>query len=214
MPHIRPPVEDAHRGAALNGALAAAAEPLPDIGDPGFAAAFDRFGDARVVLLGEATHGTSEFYRARAAITRWLVEKRGFQIVALDADWPEARALDARVRGQAPPPVDPGRRFPDWMWRNREFDAFLSDLAAHNDARRPGDRVGVYGLDLYNLAGSMRAVVDHLDRVDPNAGRLARARYGCQEPWVQDPAGHGRMGITGRYAACEASVTEMLRDML
>jgi erythromycin esterase-like protein len=217
MPDIRPRVEEprpAPRGPAA--AIAQGAEPLPDLDDPAFGRLFDRFGDARVVLLGEASHGTSEFYRARAAITRHLVEHRGFNIVALEADWPDARVLDARATGRKPPP-DAGAafaRFPTWMWRNHEFDAFLGWLAGYNRGQSRRDKAGVYGLDLYNLAGSMRAVIDYLDRADPDAAKVARERYGCLTPWAQEPAAYGRMAVSGRYAACEGAVTAMLGDML
>lgn len=194
--------------------IAAAAERLPDFDDAAFGQLFDRFGDARVVLLGESSHGTSEFYRARAAITRWLVEKRGFNIVALEADWPDTRALDAHVRGERPPAGAAFTRFPSWMWRNREFDAFLGWLTAHNRTRSASNQTGLYGLDLYNLAGSMRAVLDYLDRVDPEAANVARERYGCLNPWAQDPATYGRMAVSGRYASCEGAVTSMLSEML
>ncbi|MBL8555505.1 MAG: erythromycin esterase family protein [Phenylobacterium sp.] len=220
MPDIGSPVERRQvgrdrllpRGPA--GVIAAAAEPLPPIDDPEFGRLFDRFGDARVVLLGEASHGTSEFYRARAAITRWLIEHRGFSIVALEADWPDAQALDARVRGKPRPPGGAFARFPQWMWKNREFDGFLRWLAAHNASHGRGSQARIAGLDLYNLAGSMRAVVDYLERVDPEAAKVARERYGCLTPWAQEPAAYGRMAVSGRYAACEGAVTAMLREML
>jgi erythromycin esterase-like protein len=197
------------------GHIALAAEPLPDLDDPAFGRLFERFGDARVVLLGEASHGTSEFYRARAAITRWLVENHGYNVIALEADWPDARVLDARVRGQ-PRLGDLAAfaRFPTWMWRNAEFDAFLGWLTQHNAGRSPRAQVGIYGLDLYNLAGSMRAVVDYLDKADPEAAQVARERYGCLNPWAQDPQAYGRMAVSGRYAGCEGAVTSMLVDML
>jgi len=214
MPDIIPHVEDPPVRRGTGAQIAAAAERLPDVDDPAFGPMFDRFGDARVVLLGESTHGTSEFYRTRAAITRWLVEKRGFNIVALEADWPDARVLDARVRGGKAASGEAFARFPAWMWKNREFDAFLAWLASHNAARSRSDRTGVYGLDLYNLAGSMRAVIDYLDRVDPTAAGLARERYGCLTPWAQAPQTYGRMAVSGRYAGCEGAVTSMLADML
>src|SRR4051794_4446475 len=103
--------------------IAQAAEPLPEIDDPAFGSFFDRFGDARVVCLGEASHGTSEFYRARAAITRRLIERHGFTMVAVEADWPDAAVIDRIVREKAAPPEAqaPFQRFPTWMWRNAEF---------------------------------------------------------------------------------------------
>lgn len=185
--------------------IAGAAEPLPDIDDPAFGALFDRFADARVVLLGEASHGTSEFYRARAAITRRLVERHGFTIVALEADWPDARVFDAYVRHR-PKPAGAGdafRRFPTWMWRNREFAQFLEWLRDHNRFRPEAERAGVYGLDLYNLGASMRAVIDYLEHADPEAAKVARARYGCLSPWAEDPAVYGRKALSGGYARCE-----------
>lgn len=197
------------------GHIALAAEPLPDPDDPAFGRLFDRFGDAKVVLLGAATLGTSEFYRARAAITRWLVENRGFNIIALEADWPDARVLDAKVRGRKPP--GEGAAFahaPNWMWRNAEFDAFLNWLTDHNRTRPPGAQAAIYGLDLYNLAGSMRAVVDYLETVDPETAAVARERFGCLNPWAQEPQAYGRMAVSGRYASSEGAVTGRLTDRL
>ena len=117
--------------------IAEAAEPLPDIEDPAYAALFDRYADARVVLLGEASHGTSEFYRARAAITRRLVERHGFTIVALEADWPDAATLDRIVRHREWREGEEKAfaRFPTWMWRNREFDAWLKARDANSGLR-------------------------------------------------------------------------------
>ena len=196
--------------------IAAAAEPLPQIDDPAFGALFDRFGDARVVLLGEATHGTSEFYRARASITRWLIEQRGFSIVALEADWPDARVFDAHVRHRHKPAgaSEAFTRFPTWMWRNREFDAFLAWLRDHNWLRPEHKKAGVYGLDLYNLAASMQTVIAYLETEDPEAAKVARERYGCLEPWAEEPARYGRRALSGGYSRCESAVNAMLREML
>jgi protein-L-isoaspartate(D-aspartate) O-methyltransferase len=196
--------------------IRSAAEPLPDFDDPAFAAAFDRFAKSRVVLLGEASHGTSEFYRARAAITRRLIEEHGFTIVALEADWPDAASLDRHVRdrpapGHAEPPF---QRFPTWMWRNVEFETFVETLRDWNLRRPPGVRAGLFGLDLYNLSASIRAVLDYLDRVDPEAAQVARQRYGCLTPWAQEPQAYGRMALTSGYAQCETGVVTMLRELL
>jgi erythromycin esterase-like protein len=196
--------------------MSEAAEPLPPIDDLAFARAFDRYADARVVLLGEASHGTSEFYRARAAITRWLVAERGFTVVALEADWPDARVLDAHVRGRPRPPgaAQAFNRFPTWMWRNREFERFLAELRELNRDRPAEAQAGVYGLDLYNLAASMRTVIDYLEREDPEAAQIARERYGCLEPWVHAPAQYGRRALTAGYTRCEKAVGQMLQEML
>jgi protein-L-isoaspartate(D-aspartate) O-methyltransferase len=196
--------------------IAAAAEPLPDLSDPAFGALFDRFGDARVVLLGEASHGTSEFHRSRAAITRRLIEEHGFSIVAVEADWPDAATIDRYVRHRAKRAGEEAafERFPTWMWRNEEVDAFIRWLRRHNDGRAYEGMAGFYGLDLYNLGGSIRAVLDFLADADPEAAKLARKRYGCLEPWSHDPAAYGRMAISEGYARCEVGVVQMLRELM
>jgi protein-L-isoaspartate(D-aspartate) O-methyltransferase len=193
-----------------------AAEPLPGPDEADFACAFDRFAEARVVLLGEASHGTSEFYQARAAVTRRLIEEHGFTVVAVEADWPDAASLDRYVRDRPPPPhaEPPFRRFPAWMWRNTDVEAFIERLRAWNLARAPDARTGFYGLDLYNLSGSIRAVLDYLDQTDPEAAQAARERYGCLTPWAHEPQTYGRMALTAGYKSCEAAVTRMLTDLL
>src|SRR3712207_3455410 len=176
--------------AAAVEAIRRAAEPLPDIDDPAFADAFDRFAEARVILLGEASHGTSEFYRARAAITRRLIERHGFTIVAVEADWPDAANVDRYVRHRARREGEEAafRRFPTWMWRNTDVEGFIRWLRGHNEPFEPEEMAGFYGLDLYNLSGSIRAVIDYLDDVDPEAAKVARKRYGCLEPYSRNPA--------------------------
>lgn len=202
------------RPASLPRMIAAAAEPLPEIDDPAFARAFDRFADARVVLLGESTHGTAEFYRARAAVTRRLIERHGFQVVAVEADWPDAAVVDRWVRGRpATPGEPPFARFPAWMWRNREVDAFVRWLRAWN-AERPAGAAGFHGLDLYNLNASIGEVLAYLDRVDPEAAAAARERYGCLAPWRESPAAYGRMATRGGEATCEEAVAATLRHLL
>jgi protein-L-isoaspartate(D-aspartate) O-methyltransferase len=196
--------------------IAKAAEPLPDLDDPAFGASFDRFGSARVVLLGEASHGTSEFYRARAAITRRLIEEHGFNIVAVEADWPDAASVDRYVRHRPKREGEEAafQRFPTWMWRNSDVDSFVGWLRRHNEALAPEAMAGFYGLDLYNLGGSIRAVIDYLDDVDPEAAGVARERYGCLQPYAKNPAGYGRMAVTSGFARCEQPVVQMLRELL
>ena len=164
----------------------------------------------------EDSHGTSEFYRARAAITRHLVAEHGFDIVAVEADWPDAAAIDRHVRQRphraaAEPPF---ARFPAWMWRNTDVAAFIDWLRAHNDGLAPGRRTGFYGLDIYNMDGSIAAVLAYLDEIDPEAARTARERYGCLTPWQKDPATYGRAVLTDRYRNCEDEVVAQLRDLL
>ena len=191
------------------------AEPLPHINDPPLGAAFDRFGGARIVCLGEASHGTSEFYRARAEITRRLIERHGFNIVAVEADWPDAATIDRYVRHR---PWREGEkafeRFPTWMWRNREFDGFIRWLRSHNANRAYERMCGFYGLDLYNLSGSIHAVIDFLEREDPELARLAHRRYGCLEPWADEPQLYGRNALLEGYARCEVGAVQMLKDLL
>jgi erythromycin esterase-like protein len=198
------------------GLIAEAAEPLPDIDDPAFAAMFDRFADARVVLLGEASHGTSEFYRARAAISQRLIERHGFNIVTVEADWPDAATVDRYVRHRRPREGESRafERFPTWMWRNVEVDAFIRWMREHNRGREHERMCGFYGLDLYNLSASMRAVIDFLDEEDPELARLAHRRYGCLEPWAEEPQLYGRNALLEGYARCEVGVVQMLKDLL
>jgi protein-L-isoaspartate(D-aspartate) O-methyltransferase len=196
--------------------IAQAAEPLPDIGSADFAQAFDRFADKRVVMLGECSHGTHEFYAARAAITRHLVEHHGFTIVAVEGDWPDAATFDRFIRGlpqreDAPPPF---QRFPTWMWRNTVVAELLGDLRTINADRSPEDQVGFYGLDIYNMADSIDAVLAYLDERDPDSAAVARQRYGCLARWQADPATYGRAALSAGYAQCEEAVVAQCRDLL
>lgn len=202
-------------GQSIPEMIAVAAEALPDIDDPAFGALFDRFAQAKVVLLGEASHGTSEFYRARCAITRRLIQEHGFRTVAVEADWPDAASIDRYVRHR-PAAANAElsfRRFPTWMWRNTDVQAFTEWMRGWNADRTGADQVSFNGLDLYNLNGSIGAVVDYLDRVDPEAAQIARQRYGCLTPWAKEPQAYGHMAISRGYAFCEEGVVKMLRDL-
>src|SRR5438105_4682178 len=170
MPHARGLLKtDGVSAAGLSALLHHHAEalPAPDQQEA-FGTAFDRFADARIVLLGEATHGTSEFYQARAAITRRLIEHHGFTIVAVEADWPDAAHIDryVRHRGRAAGAAPAFRRFPTWMWRNAEVMRFLDWLRQHNESRPPNGRAAFRGLDVYSLGASIEAVIGYLDQVD------------------------------------------------
>jgi protein-L-isoaspartate(D-aspartate) O-methyltransferase len=194
------------------------AEPIDDIESAGVDGLLDRIGDARVVLLGEATHGTSEFYRMRAHITRELVLHHGFRAVAVEADWPDAAQVDRYVRHLPPGREQPEpafRRFPTWMWRNQEVHRFVEWLREHNgDLRNPSRHVSFHGLDLYSLYTSASAVIAYLEQVDPEAAKVARRRYGCLTPWERDPAAYGRAALTDRYRSCEDQIVAVLRDLL
>lgn len=200
---------------SLIAALKAAAEKLPSPGDERFADPFERFRDARVVLLGEATHGTSEFYRARAAISRRLIERHGFNIVAVEADWPDAARIDRYVRHKrhAPSEEHAFARFPTWMWRNHEVHDFVDWLRRHNERVRSEARAEFRGLDVYSLRASMAAVLSYLDRMAPDDAKDARQRYGCLTPWQDAPQRYGHRAMMGADT-CENAVTEQLRVML
>jgi erythromycin esterase-like protein len=198
-------------------ALRQYAEPLPspdDVHD--FGACFDRFGDARIVLLGEATHGSSEFYRARAAITRRLIERHGFTVVAVEADWPDAARINDYVRHQAPRPRrgDVFVRFPTWMWRNQEVLAFADWLRGHNQDSPLARQASFHGLDVYSLSESIHAVLAYLDKVDPEEAEHARRRYGCLTPWQDEPAHYGRAMTISGGSGCEDGVVAQLRMLL
>ena len=180
-----------------------------------FASLLRRIGDARVVLIGEASHGTSEFYRLRERITRRLIKDKGFTIVAAEADWPDAARIDHYVRHRDVPPSDWSAfaRFPTWMWRNQEVREFVDWLHDYNKPLEMSRRVGFYGLDLYSLYNSVRAVIGYLEDVDPDLAEIARWRYGCLSPWEADPAAYGHAALTGKFRDCEEDVALMLKDL-
>ncbi|MDX3899687.1 MAG: protein-L-isoaspartate(D-aspartate) O-methyltransferase [Sphingobium sp.] len=210
-------VPGASRSQSLSEMIAEAGEDLPAFDDPALGKLFDRFADRRVVLLGEASHGTSEFYQARAAITRHLIANHGFTIVAVEADWPDAAIVDRYVRHlpHRAGADKPFQRFPTWMWRNTDMQALIHWMREHNGEIADTEaRAGFYGLDIYNMSGSIGAVLDYLDRVDPEAARVARDRYGCLTPWQSDPATYGRAALSRGYAECEKAVIDQCRDLL
>jgi erythromycin esterase-like protein len=178
----------------------------------------ERVGDARVVLIGEATHGTHEFYRERAAITRRLIAEKGFDAVAVEADWPDAYRVNRFVRGQGGD-VDANtalldfKRFPTWMWRNTDMLGFVDWLCAHNHELPAEERAGFYGLDLYSLYGSIDAVLSYLDRVDPAAARRARERYSCFDHLAEDGQGYGYAVHFDLQAPCEDETVAQLVEL-
>jgi erythromycin esterase-like protein len=173
-------------------------------------------GDARFVLLGEATHGTSEFYRARARLTRRLVEERGFHAVAVEADWPDAWRVNRYVRGQsddadAVQALDGFRRFPTWMWRNADVVDFIDWLRDYNAAAARA--AGFYGLDLYSLFASIEQVLRYLEAVDPGLAAAARARYSCFDHYAEDTQHYGYAAGIGLSESCQDAVAAQLRDL-
>jgi protein-L-isoaspartate(D-aspartate) O-methyltransferase len=197
-------------------AIAAVSEPFTSISGAELDALLERIGDAKIVLLGEATHGTSEFYRMRERISQELITRKGFRFVAIEGDWPDVARLDHYVRHFEYPPSEwtAFARFPTWMWRNNEVRSFVDWLHAHNAEHAPQERVAIYGLDLYSLYTSIGVVLKYLDEVDPDSARIARQRYGCLTPWQADPATYGHAALTGTYRTCEKEVVRMLEDIL
>jgi erythromycin esterase-like protein/predicted phosphoribosyltransferase len=175
-------------------------------------------GPARFALLGEASHGTREFYRERAAITRRLITEKGFTAVAVEADWPDAWRVNRYVRGlsndsDAAVALSGFQRFPGWMWRNTEVRDFVEWLRDYNTGLGPERQVGFYGIDLYSLFASMHAVLAYLDRTDAEAARRARSRYGCFDHVAEDSQAYGYAVNFGLARSCEDAVVQQLREM-
>jgi erythromycin esterase-like protein len=179
----------------------------------------DLIGDNRFVLLGEASHGTHEFYETRARITEWLIAEKGFTAVAVEADWPDAYRANRYAQGRSDDPdaveaLTGFKRFPTWMWRNTDVVEFLSWLREYNDRQPPGVRkAGFYGLDLYSLHASARAVLDFLDKTDPEAAKRARYRYSCFEHFGEDPQTYGYATSFGLSESCEDQAVAQLVEM-
>jgi erythromycin esterase-like protein/predicted phosphoribosyltransferase len=178
-----------------------------------------RIGEARFALLGEASHGTHEFYCERAEITKRLIAEKNFTAVAVEADWPDAYRLNRYVRGASDDvdaveaPAD-FRRFPTWMWRNTVVVEFIEWLRAYNDALPPGaEKVGFYGLDLYSLHASMKAVLQYLEKVDPEAAERARERYSCFDHVGEDTQAYGLMTRLNLSRSCEEEVIGQLIEL-
>ncbi len=179
----------------------------------------DWIGDCRIVLIGEASHGTGNFYRERARITRLLIENKRFNAVAIEGDWPDAHRVHRFIRGSgsdasADQALGGFARFPSWMWRNTEVLAFVEWLRRFNGgmARRQ-ERVGFYGLDLYSLQASISAVLRYLDQVDPEAARRARYRYGCFEQFEENTQAYGYAASFGLSESCEREAVAQLIEM-
>lgn len=190
-------------------------------GVPPWEALEEIVGDARVVLIGESSHGTREFYEARAEITKWLIQEKGFCAVAAEADWPDAYRVNRYVRGHgddgsADDALKGFQRFPSWMWRNTAVRDFVGWLRAHNaQCRADGQReAGFYGLDLYSLHRSMHEVIDYLEGVDPAAAQRARERYACfDHNGSDDGQAYGYAAAFGAGMSCERQVIEQLVDL-
>jgi erythromycin esterase-like protein/predicted phosphoribosyltransferase len=191
----------------------------PLTGDPSdYDTLLDDIGRARVVLLGEATHGTHEFYRHRALITGRLIAEKGFSAVAVEADWPDAYRVNRYVRGagtdgDATEALSGFRRFPAWMWRNADVLDFIGWLRSHNEGRPEPARAGFYGLDLYSLRASAEAVLTYLDKVDPPAAARARERYACFDRFGDELHDYARATHWDLSASCEDEAVSQLVEL-
>jgi len=178
----------------------------------------NRIGDARTVLIGEATHGTHEFYEARAALTRQLIADRKFAAVVVEADWPDAHRVNRFVRAEgdddhAVEALGDFQRFPAWMWRNRVVENFVTWLRYRNENHRVEDRAGFYGMDLYSLYRSIEKVLAFLDDVDPPAAARARERYACFGLFDEHAELYARAAGLGLHPGCERVAIAQLVDM-
>ena len=200
------------------GVLRDSAQPLTGASND-YDALLELIGDARFVLLGEATHGTHEFYRERAQITKRLIAEKGFTAVAVEADWPDAYRVDRYVRGTG---MDPSadaalagfERFPTWMWRNAEVLDFVGWLRAHNDTINLTEmNVGFYGFDLYSFYSSMAAVLAYLDKVDPEGAKRARYRYSCFDQFGENTQAYGYAASLGLRESCEHEAIGQLVEL-
>ena len=196
-------------------AIRTALRPVADVEDCQMVVDF--IGDAELALVGEASHGTHEFYASRAHLTRQLILQSGFRAVVVEADWPDAYRVNRYVRHESRDPnavaaLEDFRRFPTWMWRNADVVAFVEWLREHNEGLPPEQQVGFYGMDLYALFSSMRAVIDYLRRTDPDAARRAQERYACFDRYGDDPQAYAYVD-TFELESCEDAVVEVLRNV-
>lgn len=184
----------------------------------------DEIGDATIVLLGEATHGTREFYRLRAELTKRLITQKGFDAIAVEADWPDALRVNRYIQDShtahaehdmnAQDALRGFRRFPQWMWRNTEVVELVEWLRRHNMQRAAGEgKVGFFGLDVYSLHSSMEAVIRYLSHIDPEEAQQARARYACFDHLAKDPQRYGYAATFGTRKDCEDEVVRQLVDL-
>lgn len=187
---------------------------LPEKND--YSSLLDKIGDSRFVLLGEATHGTHEFYQARIEITRELIEKKDFMAIAIEGDWPDTYGIHRYLQGKISKDnwqdaLVNFKRFPTWMWRNKTLPSFLQWLRSYNDNQSSSQKIGFYGMDLYSLNSSMQAVIQYLSTVDKEAAKHARLRYACFDHIKTDPQTYGYLTSIGVKKSC---IKESLEQFL
>ena len=177
-----------------------------------------RIGKARCVMLGEASHGTHEYYTWRTAITRRLIEEKGFNFVAVEGDWPDCYRLNRYVRGYGDKDktsrevLRSFERWPTWMWANWEIDALITYLKEHNAGLPANKRVGFYGLDVYSLWESMEAIMEYLEEYDADSAEKARQAIRCFEPYGEDAQNYARAQY-GLKASCRQEVIDLLAEI-
>lgn len=194
-----------------------AAQPLEK--KPGcYDSLLSKIGDSRFVLIGEASHGTHEFYQSRIEITQQLIKEKGFMAVSVEGDWPDAYRVNRYVQGMGScddynEALSEFTRFPSWMWRNTTIPPFLKWLRGYNDSTASQNKIGFYGLDLYSLHSSMQAVIDYLMKIDPEAGYRARLRYSCFDHLLPDPQAYGYLTSVGMKKSCVKETVEQLFEI-
>ncbi|HEY1217192.1 MAG TPA: erythromycin esterase family protein, partial [Bryobacteraceae bacterium] len=185
---------------------------------PNLDSVLSAIGTCPYVFLGEASHGTHEFYRIRGEITKRLIREKGFRTIAIEADWPDTARVNRYIQGtgddeDAVEALSGFQRFPSWMWRNADFLDFVGWLRHHNDSLPPGDKIEIFGLDLYSLHASMAAVIDYLEKVDPGQAQRARARYACFDMFGGDSQAYGYAAGLGLSHTCELEVVAQLVEL-
>ncbi|MGV3773757.1 MAG: erythromycin esterase family protein [Verrucomicrobiales bacterium] len=199
-------------------AIRAAAVPLEE-GNWNFDAVLEDIGERKYVLIGEASHGTHEFYQYRADLTRKLITEKGFNVVAVEADWPDANRVNRWVQGRgddssALESLEGFKRFPTWMWRNRVVLQFVEWLRKHNDQfRQVEKKTGFYGMDLYSLHSSVGEVLKYLEQIDPANAAQARKRYSCFDHFGDDSQAYGYAASSGFSDSCEEQVIKQLLEI-
>lgn len=178
----------------------------------------EKIGDARFVLIGEASHGTHEFYQTRIEITQELIQQKGFMAVAIEGDWPDVYHIHRYLQGailkeNTQEALSEFKRFPIWMWRNAILPPFLSWLRSYNDELKTSEKIGFYGLDLYSLNASMQSVINYLSKVDPESAEKAKKRYACFDHLGCDPQIYGYLTNLGIKKSCIKEAVEELIEL-
>ncbi len=182
-----------------------------------YSSLLDNIGDSRFVLIGEATHGTHEFYQTRIEITQQLIKEKGFMAVAIEGDWPDSHRVHRFIQGRSDDTsisaLDDFQRFPRWMWSNTTMPPFLEWLRNYNDSSTNQETIGFYGLDLYSLNASMQAVINYLTKVDPHAAEQAKNKYACFDHMNVDPQMYAYLTNSKVKKSCIAEVLNVLYEL-